>query len=148
MLSDPSDIFRELLMLRKRVSEVTVRVRRDVDLLTDAYQELGDLVAAIAAQPWRASPPTPAAEAGAIAASSSHSIEPSTRLIRLDAVCTRIGLGRSTIWRMTKDGEFPKPRRLSTHAVGWLEADVNEWVRARAVIGQPKQAPPRPRPRR
>jgi prophage regulatory protein len=147
MLSIPSDITRELITLRKRISEITSRVRRDVDLLTDAYQELGELVgAAVAAQPGRASPPAPAAPAGATAASSS--IDPSTRLIRLDAVCTRIGLGRSTIWRMTKDGEFPQPRRLSTHAVAWLEADVNEWVRARLVVGKPEQSPPCGRRRR
>ena len=133
MLSDPSDIIRELIMLRKRISEITLRLRRDVDLLTDAYQELGDLVAAaVVAPPLRASPAAPAAPSIATAASSSQSIDPSTRLIRLGAVCTRIGLGRSTIWRLIKDGQFPQPRRLSTHAVAWLEADVNEWVRARA----------------
>ena len=68
-------------------------VRRDVDLLTDAYQELSDLlVAAVAAQLWRVSPA--AAPAVATATSSSLSIDPSTRLIRLPAVCTKVGLGR------------------------------------------------------
>ena len=140
MLSNPSDIIRELFTLRKRISEIALRVRRDVDLLTDAYQELGDFVtAAVAAQ---AAPPV------ATAASSGQLSDPSARLLRLPAVCTRVGLGRSTVWRMMKDGTFPKPRRLSTHAVAWLEADVNEWVRARAVIGEPEQSSPRPRRRR
>ena len=133
MLSNPSDIIRELFTFRKRIREITLRVRRDVDLLTDACQELGDFVtAAVAAQ---AAPPV------ATAASSGHSIDPSTRLIRLAAVCTRVGLGRSTIWRLIKDAAFPKPRRLSTHAVAWLDADVNEWVRARVAIGEPEKSP-------
>jgi hypothetical protein len=30
----------------------------------------------------------------------------------------RVGLSRSSLWRMVKDGEFPKRRKLSSHAVG------------------------------
>ena len=60
-------------------------------------------------QKWRASPAAPAGQPIATAARSSQSIDPSTRLIRLGAVCTKVGLGRSTIWRLIKDGKFPQP---------------------------------------
>jgi len=63
LLSDPSDIIRELTTLRKRIGEIMVRIRRGVDLLTDVYQELGNLVVGVAAPPWRAPSAAPAAPA-------------------------------------------------------------------------------------
>jgi prophage regulatory protein len=57
------------------------------------------------------------------------------RFIRLNTVRDRTGLSRSTIWRLERRGDFPKHRRISLNAVGWLEAEVDEWVlsRERAV---------------
>jgi prophage regulatory protein len=53
------------------------------------------------------------------------------RFIRLDVVRDRTGLSRSTIWRLERRGDFPKHRRISLNAVGWLEAEVDEWVLSR-----------------
>lgn len=57
------------------------------------------------------------------------------RLIRLNAVRDRTGLSRSTIWRLERRGDFPKHRRISLNAVGWLEAEVDEWVISREPAG-------------
>jgi len=43
-----------------------------------------------------------------------------------------VGLGRTTIWRLEKDGRFPKRRQLSDRRVGWLRKDVEEWAENRA----------------
>jgi prophage regulatory protein len=43
-------------------------------------------------------------------------------------------LSKSTRWRLERDGKFPKRRQLSTKAVGWLEQEVNEWVRSRTIV--------------
>jgi hypothetical protein len=59
VLSQPSDIIRELITLRKRISEITLRVRRDVDLLTDAYQEVNPRNVATSATPSFARPMRP-----------------------------------------------------------------------------------------
>lgn len=42
-----------------------------------------------------------------------------------------VGLGRSTIWRLEKRGEFPKRRQLTGKRVGWLREDVERWARER-----------------
>ncbi len=55
------------------------------------------------------------------------------RFIRFAAVRDRTGLSRSTIWRLERQGVFPKHRRISPNAVGWLEQEVSEWV-----LGRPK----------
>lgn len=57
------------------------------------------------------------------------------RFIRIEAVRDRTGLSRSTIWRLERKGDFPKHRRLSVNAIGWLEAEVDEWVISRDRAG-------------
>ena len=57
------------------------------------------------------------------------------RFIRFAGVRDRTGLSRSTIWRLERRGVFPKHRRLSANAVGWLEAEIDDWVRSRAANG-------------
>src|SRR5258708_7525755 len=57
------------------------------------------------------------------------------RFIRFAAVKDRTGLSRSTIWRLERQGAFPKHRRISSNAVGWLEQEINEWVLWRAQAG-------------
>jgi prophage regulatory protein len=47
-------------------------------------------------------------------------------------VCERTGLSRSTLWRLERRGAFPPHRQISTNAVGWLEEEVNAWIRSRA----------------
>jgi prophage regulatory protein len=49
-------------------------------------------------------------------------------ILRLPAVKTRTGLSRSTIYLRVSQGTFPKPVSLGGRAVGWLEAEVQEWL--------------------
>lgn len=51
-----------------------------------------------------------------------------TRLIRLPDVMSRVGLGRSTIYRWMKEGKFPKPVQLGGHVVAWVEDEVEAWI--------------------
>jgi prophage regulatory protein len=53
------------------------------------------------------------------------------KFLRFHAVRDRTGLSRSTIWRLERRGEFPKHRRISTNAVGWLEQEINDWMLAK-----------------
>ncbi len=49
-------------------------------------------------------------------------------ILRLLAVKARTGLSRSTIYLRVSQGTFPKPVSLGARAVGWVEAEVQEWV--------------------
>lgn len=49
-------------------------------------------------------------------------------ILRADAVTKRVGLSRTTIWRQERKGTFPRRIRLSDNAVGWLEADIQNWL--------------------
>lgn len=53
------------------------------------------------------------------------------RLIR-EAECRLItGLSRPQRWRLEQTGKFPERIRLSEKAHGWLESEVQEWIRQR-----------------
>ena len=52
----------------------------------------------------------------------------SPRLIRLDEVSKRVGLGKSTILAWEALTKFPKAVRLSPTLRLWLESDINQWI--------------------
>jgi prophage regulatory protein len=51
-----------------------------------------------------------------------------TAILRLPAVNARTGLSRSTIYLRISEGRFPKPVSLGGRAVGWVEAEITEWL--------------------
>jgi len=57
-----------------------------------------------------------------------HDATPNTKILRLRVVTERVGLSRSTLWRLVKSGSFPRPLELSVGAIGWREADIEQWI--------------------
>lgn len=52
-------------------------------------------------------------------------------ILRLPAVKASTGLSRSTIYLRVSEGTFPRPVSLGGRAVGWLEAEIQEWLQRR-----------------
>lgn len=50
------------------------------------------------------------------------------------------GLSRTTAWRLERSGDFPRRRKISANAVGWLRSEVEAWVLSRAEVDQPFKA--------
>ena len=57
-------------------------------------------------------------------------------ILRLPAVMANIGLSRSSIYLRVAEGTFPKPVSLGARAVGWLESDIQEWLRQRVELSR------------
>ena len=57
-------------------------------------------------------------------------------ILRRRQVEQRTGLSRSTLYQYIKDGNFPKPVPLGPRAVGWLEAEVRDWIATRIRIAR------------
>jgi prophage regulatory protein len=55
-------------------------------------------------------------------------------ILRLPDVIARVGLSRSSIYLALSRNDFPSQVRLGLRSVGWLESDIDEWVRRRAVV--------------
>jgi len=55
-------------------------------------------------------------------------------IIRRARVCTLTGLSESSILRLERRGEFPRRRRLGPNSVGYVLAEVEEWLCSRPLV--------------
>lgn len=55
------------------------------------------------------------------------------KLLRLPQVRELTGLGRSTIYRLMDEGEFPRQLAISRGIVGWRESDIQKWIESRQL---------------
>lgn len=53
------------------------------------------------------------------------------KIIRLAEVIQTTGLARSTIYKMMSEKVFPSSISLGPKSVGWLEADIQQWIEER-----------------
>lgn len=53
------------------------------------------------------------------------------RLLRARDVVQRIGVSRSTLFLMIREGRFPAGVKITEQRVGWREAVVDQWIRER-----------------
>ena len=60
----------------------------------------------------------------------------SLTILRLSDVRSATGLSRSTIYLRIKQGNFPEPICLGARAVGWLEHEIQEWLRSRVAASR------------
>ena len=51
------------------------------------------------------------------------------RVLRLPRVQARTGLSRSSIYMRVANRSFPQPIRLGARAIGWIESEVDQWIR-------------------
>jgi prophage regulatory protein len=56
------------------------------------------------------------------------------RILRLPEVAQRTGLKRTRIYELEKLDQFPKRRRISERACGWLESEINAFIQSRPVV--------------
>lgn len=54
-----------------------------------------------------------------------------TNMLRIGEVCRRTGLSKSQVHRMVDQCGFPEPIKLSKRAIGWVAAEIENWLQAR-----------------
>jgi prophage regulatory protein len=50
---------------------------------------------------------------------------------RLPVVLSRIGVSRSTLYKLIEQGQFKAPLKLGPRSVGWLSTDSDDFIAAR-----------------
>jgi prophage regulatory protein len=61
--------------------------------------------------------------------------EPETpRILRKAEVLRRVGLCQASIWRLQKEGLFPRHVQLGVRSVGWHSEDVAAWLASRKRV--------------
>lgn len=58
-------------------------------------------------------------------------------ILRLSDVERRIGLKKTTIYRLISERRFPKPIPLGARSVGFVLTEVDAWIAARIAERQP-----------
>ena len=61
---------------------------------------------------------------------------PSDRILRWPELHQKVGYSRSNVYYLTDQGDFPQSVKLGARAVGWLESEVNAWIRDRVELSR------------
>ncbi len=77
---------------------------------------------------------------------SERATNPPIRILRLPEVVARTGLSRSTIYLRLEQGRFPRPIALGGRAVGWIESEIDAWIRERIAESRGEDAESGERP--
>jgi prophage regulatory protein len=56
------------------------------------------------------------------------------RYLRFKELRERVPLGRTTMWRMMREGRFPKEQEDRKVATAWLEEEIDEWIKKCAAL--------------
>lgn len=51
-----------------------------------------------------------------------------TKFLRLADVIERTGLGRSTIYKLMTENDFPNSVSLGARSVAWVEQEIEDWI--------------------
>jgi prophage regulatory protein len=68
------------------------------------------------------------------------------RIVECEELATRLTLDRTTLWRMVREGRFPKPIQLTASRIGWRWSAVLAWLadrEANPVEARTYYKPPR-----
>lgn len=60
-------------------------------------------------------------------------------LLSAQEVKVKVGLSRSTLWRLENDRRFPKRIRISKSRVAWKKSEIEKWIEER---GKPRTRKP------
>src|SRR5438094_4051254 len=120
-----------------RGAEVVRRVLDDARTLVDLHAEMSELLVRLRSlQSER--PPSPAFPASRATQLPAQATAPPLdsgprlpRLLPFREVRQRVGLSRSSVWRMERAGQFPPRRRVSVNKVAWWEPEIEEWLQNR-----------------
>ncbi len=65
------------------------------------------------------------------------------RLLRLNQVKAKVGLSRSTIYRLMQEDSFPKSIILAGRSAAWIESEIDDWIlqQVREVRGSDWEEP-------
>jgi prophage regulatory protein len=67
----------------------------------------------------------------------------SIRMLRLPQVIDATGLGKTKIYELQGQGDFPMRVKITAHSVAWVEEEVQAWLAARIERARSETAAPR-----
>ena len=52
-------------------------------------------------------------------------------IVKINAVKQQTHLSTASIYRLAKQGDFPKQIKLGVKASGWLQCELDDWIQSR-----------------
>lgn len=118
--------------LHGRSSEIVRRMTDDARVLADVHRETSAVLSTLwTLQSATPCPPEPAFPSVAAAAAPPSAQVNQPKFLRFPEVAKRVGLSRSSVWRLQRAGHSPQHRRLSPNTVGWWEPEIEAWLQSR-----------------
>jgi len=65
--------------------------------------------------------------------STEDEIDPESKIVRPKELANMLSISISTLYKMQNDGQLPDKVKISSHAVGWLRSDIEEWLGKRKM---------------
>ena len=56
------------------------------------------------------------------------------QVIKIKTVIQLTSLSSATIYRLVKNGEFPKQLKLAERSSGWLLEEINDWLESKSTL--------------
>ena len=56
------------------------------------------------------------------------------QVIKLKRVTALTSLSSASIYRLIKNGEFPKQLKLAERSSGWLLEEINDWLESKSTL--------------
>ena len=53
------------------------------------------------------------------------------KIVKINAVKQQTHLSVASIYRLAKQGDFPKQMKLGVRASGWLQSEIVDWIQSR-----------------
>lgn len=53
------------------------------------------------------------------------------KVIKQPELQNMLGISRGTLFNMRNSGDLPAPIKISSRCVGWLQSEIDEWLRSR-----------------
>lgn len=53
------------------------------------------------------------------------------KILRKKDVLEKTGLSKSTIYELITKNQFPRQIKLSKRSVGWLESEIDQWIKSK-----------------
>ena len=50
------------------------------------------------------------------------------RFLRLPEILRRVPYSEAHIWRLEKNGNFPRRAHLGANRVAWVESEIDDWI--------------------
>ncbi len=55
------------------------------------------------------------------------------RILRIKEVIEKTSIGRTKLYEMMDAGDFPRSIKLGARSVGWVETEVDGWIKSRIM---------------